>query len=190
MSFVFHHLSDIGSNYRTADVCEDAVEFISIQASSANGNDGILVVDKEELRVTWYSERGLRSIRRFHLSHAPIDAKFCEFQNDVPAGDESSSESYQRSALRAIAILLDNNDLQIHLYGGELYEVQLPFVVQAIVPTKYGLMLQKNHHQSVDFGACSGDLLREVISAAADDFYILRHPLSSLTPVVLFDDQR
>lgn len=179
MSFVFHHLSDVGSNYRAADVGEDA-EYISIQASSANFDDGILVVDKVEHRVTWYSESGLRSIRRFHLSHAPIDAKFCEFQNDVPAGDES---------LRTIAILLENNDLQIHLHSGELYEVQVPFVVRVMVPTKYGLMLQKNHRHSVDSDACSVDILQEVIGVADNDFYILRHPLSSLTPIV-FDDQR
>jgi hypothetical protein len=188
MSFEFHHLSDVGSNYRTADVGEDA-EFISIQASTANFDDGILVVDKVERHVTWHSESGLRSIRRFHLSHAPIDAKFCEFQNDVPADDESSSESYPQSTLRTIAILLENNDLQIHLHSGELYEVQVPFVVRVMVPTKYGLMLQKNHHHSVDSDACSVDILQEVIGAVDNDFYILRHPLSSLTPVV-FDDQR
>ena len=189
MSFEFHHLSDVGSNYRAADVGEDA-EYISIQASSANFDDGILVVDKVEHRVTLYSESGLRFIRRFHLSHAPIDAKFCEFQNDVPASDESSSESYPHSTLRTIAILLDNNDLQIHLHSGELYEIQVPFVVRIMVPTKYGLMLQKNHHHhSVDSDACSVDILQEVVGVTDDDFYILRHPLSSITPVV-FDDQR
>jgi len=186
MSLMFHHLSDIGCHRQTREFTGEDAEFISIQSSSSTGVDGILVVDKAELWVTWYSESGLRLIKRFHLSHTPTDAKFCEFQTDVLNCDESSSVESQRGqeSLQSIAILLDNNDLQIHLYSGEMYEVHIPFVVQSMMPTKYGLMLQKKGVDDVIAG-----ILHEVDDTACDDFYILRHPLSSLTPVVS-DEQR
>lgn len=192
MSALFNHISNLD---------QKEIEFIINQHSAdhdqnCSGN-GILGIHRRNNEVLWYSNSGNKLIRRFSLRNTPIEAKFCRFLNISYSENSALKDQY----LYAIAILSLNNNLQIHLYTGELYEIQLPFTVTSMHAVEVGgLFFQKCSDSDLDMV-----IMKSVLSLHASNnspnilnnktscltnFYYLSHPLSYLTLVSLDINKR
>ena len=132
----------------------------SEQACSGSLSQDILTINHTQSRVTWYSAGCVRIVKQFHMSNLPLDAQFCSFEL-FPGTTRSSTNS-------AVAILLSNGDLHVHLFTGELYEIHLPFAVKKMIAMANGLLFQRQ----TDSGQC--DRLQ---------FFWLNHPISQLSAV-------
>ncbi len=153
LSYVFHLMSYKFSTSRFISGSE--------QVCSGPLSHDILTIDHAQSSVTWYSVGGVRIVKQFQMSSSiPLDAQFCSFEL-FPGTTHSSTNS-------AVAILLSNGDLHIHLFTGELYEIHLPFAVKKMVAMVNGLLFQR---QTVG-GQC--DRLQ---------FFWLNHPISQLSAV-------
>jgi hypothetical protein len=101
----------------------------------SNGNYGILGSDGDK-ELIWFSKNGITVLRSISCAQIPIDAVICDFKVT------SSVEGHKTSA---IAILLTEDLLQLHLFNGETFDIHLPAAMSMIYSSSEGLLLQRKH---------------------------------------------
>lgn len=99
----------------------------------SNGDYGILGTDGDK-ELIWYSKNGVRVQRSISCAQVPLDAVICDFIVT------STAESHKTSA---IAILLTEDLLQLHLFNGETFDIHLPVPMSMICSSSEGLLLQR-----------------------------------------------
>jgi hypothetical protein len=105
-------------------------------------NPEILTRNHCNKRITWFSEGGLRVIRKFQFETVPLQAVFCTFLDGFNKADN-------RFEVDAIAVLVTSFELHLFFLNGESYEIKLPFQMRCIVNTSFGLVFERtssNHY--------------------------------------------
>lgn len=115
-----------------------------VDRSGGDDSRDLLSINQSKCQVVWYGALGCKVHCRFTFQSCPIDAKFCQFKANNSERKLGTHEDDSGSLVkRAIAILLDNGDLQIRLFSGEVHELTLPYQIKRLLSISNGLLLER-----------------------------------------------
>jgi hypothetical protein len=151
-----------------------------------------LTINSKDKTVKWYGPGGNEVKRVYHLSKLPTMAIFCYLQVslDLHRMEQHSSPNRHHPTTAvpdrqlAVAVLTNEDILHIFMYTGEHFDIILPSVMEKIVSTPFGLVLQSQDiTAAIDFDAALGmdgdssnfDFLQHLSGTEHSDFLALDH---------------
>ena len=100
-----------------------------------------LTLNSKEKVVKWYGSGGNEVKRVYSITKIPTMAIFCYLNVSVDLMcDPSPSQKIDRQL--AVAILTNEDIMHIYMYTGEHFDIILPSVMEKILSTPFGLILQ------------------------------------------------
>lgn len=135
-----------------------------------------LAINRDNGTLTWYSPYGIKINRTYSFPRTPLHAIFCLFDTH----DVGAVASSQTSETAAVAILVNEFELQIHYESGEKFEILLPVAVNNIFSTPVGILLQvsRSHYAKMISGLTAAHSVPSL--ALSSHHLLIRTPRSPI----------
>lgn len=156
-----------------------------------------LTINAQERSVKWYRPYTHHYFRKFTFSKTPLDAVFCLMRMSSAESNDAIVSADENLQL-AVAVLLAEQQLQIHLESGEKFELLLPIAVNGLYSTPSGLLLESNSASSNhgqlpnDYSSSNNDAQNKFVRQTKNiqfRHFLLSSPYSPLSSVTILVTQ-